>query len=86
MRNRDPLQTVRRMSNHTSNHNHETCPGCDHIHDIDALVVVLDQPKQTLYKRSRLTGMGMFPKRLTDRTRIAVRCCDAKSYLEAVAK
>lgn len=73
-------------NNNTTNiHHHTTCPGCDHIHDMGELVVVLRQPRHTLYKRSNL-GQPHFPKRLRDRTAVEVRCRDAKAYLEAVAK
>jgi hypothetical protein len=77
------VRTVRRMT-HNITHQHTTCPGCDHIHDIDELVVVLRRPKDTLYKASRL-GPGKFPRRLRDRAAIAVRCRDAKAYLGQVS-
>ena len=68
----------------TNIHQHETCTGCDHIHDLDELVVVLRQPKHTLYKRTNLP-FPYFPRRL-NRGRVAVCCYAVKEYLEAVAK
>ena len=69
------------MDDTPNTHQHSTCPGCDHIHGIDELVIALDRPKHTLYKLSK-RGFPTFPRRLQDRSGIAVRCRDAKAYLE----
>lgn len=78
------------MHEHTSahppvDHDPRSCPGCNHILDLDDLVVVLDTPKQTLYKRSALSFPG-FPRRLRDRRSVAVRCTAVRDYLEAVER
>ena len=71
-------------------HDAWACTGCDRILGVCELEVVLDLPRNTLYKRSRLgdalsrTGYPLFPRRLQDRSTIAVRCRDAKAYLEEV--
>lgn len=72
-------------------HDVHLCPGCDRVLGIHELSVLFAQPVSTLYKRSRLSGARchrgypMFPRRLQDRATVAVRCRDAKTYLEEVA-
>lgn len=66
-------------------HDHFGCPGCDRVLGLEDLVILLAEPRHTLYKRSS-AGSPSFPRRLRDRRSIAVRCRDAKSYLEEQAK
>lgn len=67
------------------------CPGCDRIFGVPQLEIVLDLPAQSICNRSRLgyqtrvRGQRSFPRRLLDRHKVAVRCRDAKAYLEEVA-
>lgn len=79
------LRTVSYMTNDIPTHDHSSCTGCDYILEIDELVIVLREPRHTLYKRSKC-AYPTFPKRLRDRRKIAVLCRNAKSYLEAVSE
>lgn len=69
---------------HRHIHHFATCPGCDLILNLGDLVIALDEPAQTLYKRSRCE-FPSFPRRLK-RRRIAVLCRHAKAYLAEVSK